>query len=288
MPINLHGFNSSPGSHKAQVLKRYMAKRGLDEQYCCPALPHLPTRAIAAVEAEIAKHPHESITLIGSSLGGFYSTYLAERHDLRAVLINPAVYPHDGLRAYLGVQRNLHSHQQYELTEEHLRQWEKLYLPASVHSKYLLLLETGMRCRLSRSGGNTKARADVIAGGDHSLVTFPAHSADPEFAAWLESESGFGRRQSPRPNTRRSPRAAADNPWADRHSKCGHRTQRREGPNADLRTSISLRMSIPVFTPMDSNMNTRSSVTTLPEAPGAKGQPPKPPRVLSKLRTPTS
>jgi predicted esterase YcpF (UPF0227 family) len=177
MLIYLHGFNSSPGSHKAQVLKRYIAKRGLDEQYCCPALPHLPTRAIAVVEAEIAKHAHESITLIGSSLGGFYSTYLAERHDLRAVLINPAVYPHDGLRAYLGVQRNLYSHQQYELTEEHLRQWEKLYLPSVRAQRYLLLLETGdevldYREAVEKYQG---ARQIVIAGGDHSLVTFPEH-----------------------------------------------------------------------------------------------------------------
>jgi predicted esterase YcpF (UPF0227 family) len=179
MLIYLHGFNSSPGSHKAQVLKRYMAERDLGEQYCCPALPHLPMRAIAVVEAEIAKRPHESITLIGSSLGGFYSTYLAEHHDLRAVLINPAVYPHDGLRAYLGVQRNPHSHQQYELTEEHLRQWEKLYLPSVRAQRYLLLLETGdevldYREAVEKYRG---ARRVVIAGGDHSLASFPEHIA---------------------------------------------------------------------------------------------------------------
>ena len=56
MLIYLHGFNSSPGSHKTQVLKRYMEERDLGDQYCCPALPHLPMRAIALIEAEIAKH----------------------------------------------------------------------------------------------------------------------------------------------------------------------------------------------------------------------------------------
>lgn len=177
MLIYLHGFNSSPGSHKAQVLKRYMEERDLGDQYCCPALPHLPAHAIAVVEAEIAKHPRESIILIGSSLGGFYSTYLAERHDLRAVLINPAVYPHDGLRAYLGVQRNLHTHQQYELTEEHLHQWEKLYLPSVRAQRYLLLVETGdevldYREAVEKYRG---ARQFVIAGGDHSLASFPEH-----------------------------------------------------------------------------------------------------------------
>jgi len=177
MLIYLHGFNSSPGSHKTQVLKRHMEQRGLGDQYCCPALPHLPLRAIAVVEAEIAKHPRESITLIGSSLGGFYSTCLAERHDLRAVLINPAVYPHEDLRAYLGVQRNLHTQQQYELTEEHLRQWEKLYLPTVRPQRYLLLVETGdevldYRQAVEKYQGS---RQIVIEGGDHSLKSFPEH-----------------------------------------------------------------------------------------------------------------
>jgi predicted esterase YcpF (UPF0227 family) len=177
MLIYLHGFNSSPGSHKAQLLKRYMQERGLGEQYCCPALPTQGRRAIALVEAEIARHRRGSITLVGSSLGGYYSSYLAERHDLRAVLINPAVYPHEDLRAYLGVQRNLHTQQQYELTEEHLRQWQQLYLPTVQAQRYLLLVETGdevldYRLAAEKYAG---ARQLVIEGGDHSLKSFPEH-----------------------------------------------------------------------------------------------------------------
>ncbi|MBE0619453.1 MAG: esterase [Burkholderiales bacterium] len=177
MLIYLHGFNSSPGSHKAQLLKRYMDERGLADRYCCPALPTLGMRAIGLVEIEIARHPRESITLVGSSLGGFYASYLAERHDLRAVLINPAVYPHEDLSAYLGVQRNLYTQRQYELTEEHLRQWEKLYLPSVRPQRYLLLLETGdevldYRQAVEKYKG---ARQIVIEGGDHSLKSFPEH-----------------------------------------------------------------------------------------------------------------
>jgi uncharacterized protein len=177
MLIYLHGFNSSPGSHKAQVLRRYLEKRDLGEQYCCPALSHLPRRAIAMVEAEIAKYPGDAVTLVGSSLGGFYASYLAERHDLRAVLINPAVYPHEDLRAYLGVQRNLYTYEQYELTEEHLRQWEKLYLPTVRPQRYLLLVETGdevldYRDAVKKYQG---AQQIVIEGGDHSLQSFPGH-----------------------------------------------------------------------------------------------------------------
>jgi len=177
MLIYLHGFNSSPSSHKAQVLKRYMEEHGLGQHYCCPPLPPLGKRAIAAVEAEIAQHAHEPITLVGSSLGGFYASYLAERHDLRAVLINPAVHPHEGLRAYLGTQRNLYTQQRYELTEAHLRQWERLYLTTVRPQRYLLLVETGdeildYREAVSKYRG---AQQIVIEGGDHSLMSFPRH-----------------------------------------------------------------------------------------------------------------
>lgn len=177
MIIYLHGFNSSPGSHKAQMLKRHMEERDLGRLYCCPALPHEPRRAIAMIEAQMAKRPGASITLVGSSLGGFYSTYLAERHDLRAVLINPAVWPQEDLRAYLGLQRNLHTQQSYELTEEHLRRWEELYMPTILAQRYLLLVETGdevldYRAAVAKYQG---ARQIVIEGGDHSLQSFPEH-----------------------------------------------------------------------------------------------------------------
>jgi predicted esterase YcpF (UPF0227 family) len=81
------------------------------------------------------------------------------------------------LRAYLGVQRNLHTHQQYELTEEHLRQWEKIYQRTIHPERYLLLVETGdevldYREAVQKYAG---ARQIVIDGGDHSLATFPNH-----------------------------------------------------------------------------------------------------------------
>ena len=179
MLIYLHGFNSSPGSHKTQYLKRFMEERGLGAHYSCPALPHLPDRAIDVIDAEIANHPRGSTTLIGSSLGGYYATFLAERHGLRAVLINPAVTPHIGLRAYLGAQRNLYTHEQYELTEEHLRQWEKLAMPTISPERYLLLVETGdetldYRKAVAKYLG---ARQIAIEGGDHGLKSFPEHIA---------------------------------------------------------------------------------------------------------------
>jgi predicted esterase YcpF (UPF0227 family) len=123
------------------------------------------------VEPLLAEKP----CLVGSSLGGFYATYLADKHDLKAVLLNPAIEPHTGLRPYLGPQKNLYTGEPYELTEAHLRQWEALVVPRITPSRYLLLVETGdevldYRAAVARYAGCEQV---VVKGGDHSLQSFP-------------------------------------------------------------------------------------------------------------------
>src|SRR3954468_13678490 len=143
MLVYLHGFNSSPHSHKAAVLGRYMAQAGKAARYACPALAPLAAEAIGGAEKLMREHPQRPFCFVGSSLGGFYATYLAEKHGARAVLINPAIDPHIGLRAYLGPQKNLHTGEPYELTESHLQEWQAFELPRVTPSRYLLLVETG-------------------------------------------------------------------------------------------------------------------------------------------------
>ena len=175
MIVYLHGFNSSPQSAKAQYLKRYLDERGKGAEFACPQLPHRPDLALGVVEAELVQRPKEKITLVGSSLGGFYATWLAEKHDVRAVLINPAIDPHAGLRAYLGPQHGFHGGEAYELTEDHLRQWKELIVSRVRPERYLLLVETGdevldYRAAVRKYRG---AKQVVVQGGDHTLVTFP-------------------------------------------------------------------------------------------------------------------
>ncbi len=177
MIVYLHGFNSSPQSHKAQLLRRYMAERGLEAQYACPGLPPLASRAIAEIE-RLPLGP--KTCLVGSSLGGFYATWLAEKHGAKAALLNPAIDPHVGLRAYLGTQQNLHSGEPYQLTETHLRGWEALYVPRITPARYLLIVETGdevldYRKALERYAGAAQV---VVQGGDHTLQSFPQHIAE--------------------------------------------------------------------------------------------------------------
>ena len=177
MIVYLHGFNSTPGSHKAQTLHAYMRARGLDHLYDCPALPHFPPDAIRVIEAALAKYSPKPVTLLGSSLGGFYATYLAEKHNCRAVLIQPAVSPHVGLKTLLGPQQNLYSGERYELTHAHLEGWRELVVEQVDPERYLLLLETGdevldwRQAALKYAGARTVIRD----GGDHTLRGFPEH-----------------------------------------------------------------------------------------------------------------
>ena len=170
----LHGFNSSPRSHKAQLLERYLAERGLGSAYACPALPPLASEAVREIERRL---PQKNLCFVGSSLGGFYATYLAEKHGARAALINPAIDPHVGLRPFLGPQQNLHTGAPYELTEIHLRALEELVVPRISPGRYLLLVETGDEVLDYRRAVQRYAGCEqiVVQGGDHSLQSFPQH-----------------------------------------------------------------------------------------------------------------
>jgi predicted esterase YcpF (UPF0227 family) len=175
--VYLHGFNSSPQSHKAQVMARHLAARGLAAHYACPALPPLAREAVAAIEALMAGQPAGRFCFVGSSLGGYYATWLAEKHDARAVLLNPAIEPHVGLRAFLGEQKNLHTGASYVLTQAHLRDWEALWVPRVTPERYLLIVETGdevldYRRAVARYAGCEQI---VVPGGDHALQSFERH-----------------------------------------------------------------------------------------------------------------
>jgi predicted esterase YcpF (UPF0227 family) len=175
--VYLHGFNSAPSSHKARTMAGYLQQRGLGEKFVCPALPHLPAEAIALIEALPVMRDPRDATFVGSSLGGFYATWLAEKYACRAILIQPAVFPHVGLEKYLGRQKNLYTGAEYDLTPAHLQGWRGLYVDKVDPERYLLLLETvdevlDYREAVRKYEG---ARMVIREGGDHMLQSFPEH-----------------------------------------------------------------------------------------------------------------
>ena len=175
--LYLHGFCSSPASRKVRLLAAALDSRGLGERLRCPALSPVPVAAIAQAEAiieECARHGR-ALTLVGSSLGGYYATWLAEKYDLRAVLINPAVVAPISLDEFVGTQTNLHTGESFEFTAEHIAQLRQLEPPQITPERYFLLVETGdevldYRQAVARYAG---CRQMVLDGGDHSFTRFP-------------------------------------------------------------------------------------------------------------------
>ena len=175
MIVYIHGFNSSPSSHKSNQLRERLAALGRENEFASPALPHWPREAMALLEHEVAGVAAEKVTLVGSSLGGFYATYLTEKLGLRSVLVNPAISPHEGLRTYLGRQKNLYSGDEYVLTEEHLAQLARLRVDKPVKlDRYLLMHTTGdelldWRIAVDHYHG---CRQVIVQGSDHGFRQF--------------------------------------------------------------------------------------------------------------------
>ena len=181
--IYLHGLNSSPQSQKARQLAARVAAmpESVRPALHIPALPHRPAAAMDLVTRLIDDTGTEGLTLIGSSLGGYYATWLAERYaaaDVRAVLINPTTGPAEDLKPYAGMQTNLYTGETYELTAEHLREFlalkvERLTRPA----RYYLLAQTGdevldYRLAVAHYAG---AHQLLLSGGDHAFENFERH-----------------------------------------------------------------------------------------------------------------
>jgi len=171
--LYLHGLNSSPASQKARQLQRAMAHLGLAEHLRIPALHHHPRQAIAQLETLIGELGQP--TLVGSSLGGYYATHLAERHGLRALLINPAVRPHELFDGHLGTQKNHYSDETWELTTDHVTALAELHVPVIQQpSRYQVWLQTADET-LDYRHAEQYYRACALriqAGGDHGFQGF--------------------------------------------------------------------------------------------------------------------
>lgn len=182
MILYLHGFRSSPRSFKAQLLAQRLAARGHADVWRCPALPVSPLEAVALVE-EVAAQAADpaAVTVIGSSLGGYYATWLAERHGWRAVLLNPAVEPARDLHRYLGEQPLWHGGGSVVVTMAHLDELSTLAVPGITRpERYYLLASTGdevldYREMLAKYAG---ARLTLIDGGDHGISGFDRYADD--------------------------------------------------------------------------------------------------------------
>jgi predicted esterase YcpF (UPF0227 family) len=172
--LYLHGFRSSPRSAKARIVQARMAALGRAHELICPQLPASPKAAMELVLTLAERHA-DRIAIVGSSLGGFYATWLAERFGCRAVLINPAVDPLKDLEKHIGVTTNWHSDEPFEFRREYIDELAALKVARITRpERYLLLAATGdevldYRDMLAHYAG---AHQHVIEGSDHAIAEF--------------------------------------------------------------------------------------------------------------------
>ena len=180
--VYLHGFNSSPQSAKGRQIANAASVLPNPPVFHLPALAHRPAQAIrdvcAWIDAEVPEG--RDLALIGSSLGGYYATWLAEKYGARAVVINPAIQPSVDLQPFLGHQRNPYTGEAYEITPAHFDELAALAVARITRSeRYFLLVRTGDEVLDWRAAAAFYAGAFqyVAGGGDHGWEDFGAEAA---------------------------------------------------------------------------------------------------------------
>ncbi|WBS02220.1 esterase [Pseudoduganella sp. SL102] len=177
--LYLHGFRSSPLSMKGRLLGERMAQLGRAADYLAPQLPASPQLAMQQAMALVAGLPRDQVAnelaIVGSSLGGYYATWMAEQLGCRAALLNPAVTPLRDLEKYVGMTTMFHSGEPFEFKREYIAELGELAVPAITRpERYYLLAATGdevldWRDMVAHYPG---ARQHVIDGSDHGIAEF--------------------------------------------------------------------------------------------------------------------
>lgn len=172
--LYLHGFNSSPQSHKAQLVTQYMSDNDCLDLLICPQIPAVPEVAKLFLEQLVEETLEDhSLNFVGSSLGGYYATYLAEKYSGSATLINPSVKPYETLRAYLGENKFYFDEGVWEFDETHIQQLEVMKVGDITEAeRYLVLLQTGDETLDYREAESKYKDSHCIIeqGGDHAFV----------------------------------------------------------------------------------------------------------------------
>ncbi|ELA9385384.1 esterase YqiA [Vibrio parahaemolyticus] len=179
--LYIHGFNSSPLSMKANLMREYCAQHRPDIKVIVPQLPCFPEQAAQLLLDIVEQYKDDyNIGLVGSSLGGYMSTWLNAKYCFKAVVVNPAVKPYELLVDYLGEQTNPYTHETYTLEACHIDELKALDVQSIASpNSFWLLQQTEDEVLDYRQAVNkfAKAKQTVEQGGDHSFVGFERYPA---------------------------------------------------------------------------------------------------------------
>ena len=176
--LYLHGFRSSPQSAKARRMAAWMQAHRPDVHWWCPQLPPSPREAMAMLADGMADWPAATTGVVGSSLGGFYATAVAERTGCRAVLLNPAINPARDLTRYIGEITAWHSDERYFFRAEFIAELRALSPKVLTHlDRYFVVIAKGdeVLSWVEMSERYRGCRIKLLEGSDHALSDFDDH-----------------------------------------------------------------------------------------------------------------
>ncbi|MFM9424895.1 putative esterase YcpF (UPF0227 family) [Variovorax sp. GrIS 2.14] len=180
--LYLHGFRSSPQSAKARLVAQRVAERHPKVHFWAPQLPPSPHDAMDRVMKGIADWPRESMAVIGSSLGGFYATYVAGMTRCRLVLLNPAVHPARDLSRYIGEQTSWHDpSEHFYFKPDYIDELRALEVGTLIRpERALAIVAKGDEVLDWRemSARYPGSRIELIEGSDHALSNFAGAHLD--------------------------------------------------------------------------------------------------------------
>jgi len=189
--LYLHGFRSSPQSAKARQMADRVADRHPEVTWWCPQLPPSPRAAMDMVMQGIAHWPLDRMGVVGSSLGGFYATCVAEATGCRAVLLNPAVEPARDLARYIGEQTSWHDPAERFFFRPEFVDELRAMVPGPItepHRYYSVVAKGDEVLRWEEMTGRYPGtRIKLLEAGDHALSDFDRHI--DEVLAFLGLES---------------------------------------------------------------------------------------------------
>lgn len=157
----------------------YLQERGCEDLLLCPQIPVVPGEARIFLEQLVEQTliDHQ-LSFVGSSLGGYYATYLAEKYSGTAVLINPSVKPFETLKAYLGENKFYFEDGCWEFDETHIQQLKYINVETITDAeRYLVLLQTGDETLDYREAELKFKNSHCIVeqGGDHAFTDLERH-----------------------------------------------------------------------------------------------------------------